>query len=271
MKHLIDSVLVKDTVKLVAIEKRTTAEVLRHIEEIDRRQLFVEHGCSSMIQFCIRVLGYSEGASYRRLQSARLVRALPETLPLLASGQLTLTNAAKAQEFMKAEGVRDLGKKKDVVSLVLGRTGREAEEILKSKSKPDSSFRRKSILRRATATDWDFSVTISTPLKDKLEKIRNLKSHSIKSWEDVLEVMADATLKELTKVRSPRATATPSRSPTPAMKNALLRSAGHKCQAKGCSAEAFLQVDHVIPVAMGGRTEMGNLMVLCAAHNRRKG
>jgi len=89
----------------------------------------------------------------------------------------------------------------------------------------------------------------------------------------VLDVATEIALKELTKVRAPRATATKSRAPTPtpAMKSVLMKNAGHRCQERGCEAEAYLQVDHVIPVARGGRTEMRNLRPLCAAHNRRKG
>jgi HNH endonuclease len=105
----------------------------------------------------------------------------------------------------------------------------------------------------------------------KMEKIRSLKSHSTKTWEDVLGVMADLALKELTKVRTPRATTTGSRAPTPATKNQLMREANYRCQHPGCDGTSFLQVDHIVPVARGGRTEMRNLRVLCAAHNLRKG
>jgi len=89
-----------------------------------------------MIQFCIRVLRYSEGSAYRRLNPARLLRALPESLPLFQSGELSLTNAAKGQEFMRAEGIKRPEQKKDIVATLLGKTGREAEEVLRAKAKP---------------------------------------------------------------------------------------------------------------------------------------
>ncbi len=271
MKHLIDSVLLADTKRLVSLERKTTAEILSHLEEIDRRRLYADFGHASMVQFCVKELGYSESAAYRRVQSARVLREVPETLPLLVSGALTLTNAAQAKQFFKAENIQDKKAKKDVITLILGRTGNEAQAILMGKASPDSNFRRKSILRRSTAADWELTVTISDNLKCRLEKIRNLKSYSCKSWEDVLDTAVDIALKDLTKVRVPRATATGSRTPTPAMKNKLLRDAQYRCQYPGCGSQAYLQIDHVIPVAQGGRTEMGNLKVLCAAHNRRKG
>ncbi len=270
MKHLIDSVLVTDTKRLVTQERKITAEILRHLEEIDRRKLYVEYGHPSMVQFCIKELKYSESAAYRRLSSARLIREVPQDLPLIASGELSTTNAALAKDFFKAEGIKDLSKKKDVVSSLLGKSTREAEYLLRGQSSVQSTFRRKSILRRATGTDWELAVTISGPLKEKMERVRHIKSHTLRNWEDVLDFAMDVTLRELTKIRTPRATGTKSRSPTPAMKNLLLRQAEYRCQHPGCSSKSFLQMDHIEPVVRGGRTEMKNLQVLCAAHNLRK-
>jgi len=35
-----------------------------------------------------------------------------------------------------------------------------------------------------------------------------------------------------------------------------------------CGATTGLQIDHVVPVALGGKAEPKNLRLLCAAHNR---
>ena len=37
---------------------------------------------------------------------------------------------------------------------------------------------------------------------------------------------------------------------------------------KRCSARSDLQVDHIVPIARGGRTTLENLRLLCAAHNQ---
>ncbi len=38
-----------------------------------------------------------------------------------------------------------------------------------------------------------------------------------------------------------------------------------------CCSKHFLQVDHVIPISRGGKTELKNLQLLCASHNQLKG
>ncbi|HEY6101868.1 MAG TPA: hypothetical protein VI007_01445, partial [bacterium] len=48
-------------------------------------------GCSSLFTYCTRVLRLSENAGYRRVEAARVVRAYPMVLDLLAEGSISLT------------------------------------------------------------------------------------------------------------------------------------------------------------------------------------
>ncbi len=57
-------------------------------------------------------------------------------------------------------------------------------------------------------------------------------------------------------------------------KKTAFHRAGEQCTyfseitGKRCTEKHFLQVEHIIPVAMGGSSEQENLTVLCACHNR---
>lgn len=50
---------------------------------------------------------------------------------------------------------------------------------------------------------------------------------------------------------------------------ALCASYGGRCLA--CGALGALTIDHVVPLALGGSNDIGNLQPLCASHNQSKG
>jgi 5-methylcytosine-specific restriction endonuclease McrA len=48
-----------------------------------------------------------------------------------------------------------------------------------------------------------------------------------------------------------------------------MKNAGGRCA--HCGSTERLQVDHIVAVAKGGKTEMGNLQILCGRCNSSKG
>jgi 5-methylcytosine-specific restriction endonuclease McrA len=42
------------------------------------------------------------------------------------------------------------------------------------------------------------------------------------------------------------------------------------CGVKGCANDHFLEIDHVVPLADGGRTELGNAWRICSHHHALK-
>jgi len=57
------------------------------------------------------------------------------------------------------------------------------------------------------------------------------------------------------------------RTAPPALKRALLAEAGFTCAADGCNSRHRLQIHHLTPWAEGGRTDQGELVVLCWFHH----
>jgi len=57
------------------------------------------------------------------------------------------------------------------------------------------------------------------------------------------------------------------RTAPPALKRALLAEAGFTCSGDGCTSRHRLQIHHLTPWAEGGRTDQGELVVLCWFHH----
>src|SRR5581483_9370140 len=93
LKALNDPSLIENTMALVAEERRISTQILDHLREIERRQLFFRHGCASLHEFAIRILGYSDGAAHRRISAMRLIRDVPEVAQSLEEGTLSLSTA----------------------------------------------------------------------------------------------------------------------------------------------------------------------------------
>jgi 5-methylcytosine-specific restriction endonuclease McrA len=75
---------------LVACDRRTTAELLVAIAEIDERKLWAAHACSSMFTFCMERFHMSEQVTVKRIWAARTARRFPVILGMVARGELHL-------------------------------------------------------------------------------------------------------------------------------------------------------------------------------------
>lgn len=134
MKELSNDQLVHKLVQLACNERQLLGEVLRHLQEVERRGLDTEMAYPSLYEFCVKELGYSEWEAHVRIQAMRLVKAVPEVERRLEAGEITLSVVAKAQkQFRRAEKrkqpVPDV-KKAEILNLLCGSSAREAEKKL---------------------------------------------------------------------------------------------------------------------------------------------
>jgi 5-methylcytosine-specific restriction endonuclease McrA len=75
---------------LVVRDRRTTADLLVAIAEIDERKLWAKHTCPSMFSFCMERFHMSEQVTAKRLWAARTVRRFPVILERVERGELHL-------------------------------------------------------------------------------------------------------------------------------------------------------------------------------------
>jgi hypothetical protein len=292
LKDLSSQELLTNTKHLVAREREVTTQVLWHLREIECRRLFAQLGFSSLFEYAVKELGYSEASAARRIQAMRLLRDLPEVEEALIEGKLTLSHLSSAQSFFqhekKQEGrIYSAEEKLELVQSLQGTSQRQTEKILIALS-PESLPARHEKIRPLSETHSEFKTVIPDELLKKLERVKELAAHRLKtgSWAEVLDLMADQAIKVLDpafrRIASPapelkngaRKQASSSRYIPKALKRSVFERAEGQCEfmdersERRCSCRSFLQVDHIVPLALGGTTSSGNLRILCQAHNQ---
>jgi hypothetical protein len=106
LQNIADHELLSRMEKLARTERKITHLILEHIAEIETRRLYAELGYDGMYSYLIQALGYSEGSAYRRLQSARLLRSVPEIAEKIENGKWNLSqnvNSLTSREINSSE------------------------------------------------------------------------------------------------------------------------------------------------------------------------
>ena len=98
-----DRDLLDATARVVRDERRSTADLLALLGELDSRRLYLGEGCSSLFTYCTQVLHLSEHAAYHRIEAARAARQFPIIVGLVADGSVTLTTVALLRPHLTAE------------------------------------------------------------------------------------------------------------------------------------------------------------------------
>src|SRR5438874_2682452 len=95
--------LLINTKHAAATEKLATLALLEHLAEIESRRLFAERAFSSLFEYVVKELGYSESQAAERINAMRLVKQVSEVKEQIQAGELTMTAASQIHRFFKAE------------------------------------------------------------------------------------------------------------------------------------------------------------------------
>ena len=94
---LSDQVLLAQTRELARVEQALQITVLDHLREIDARRLHLRRSYSSLFDYAVRELGYTEASAWRRFKAMRLSADTRGVHGWLQDGSLNLSNAAQLQ------------------------------------------------------------------------------------------------------------------------------------------------------------------------------
>jgi hypothetical protein len=181
-KILTDESLLQTIRSRAKTEQQLTLEVIELIQEVMRRQLYLQLGFGSLFDFVTKDLGYEPASAMRRISAARLIQQIPEVKTKIQNGSLKLTVVAQAQSFFKKEEAATGNRlkpeqKKQILQNLENKSSREAELEL-VKLRPES-LKHSERLRPLTEEFTEIKFVITSDLKNKITELQNLLSHQL--------------------------------------------------------------------------------------------
>ena len=205
LKRLSNSELHKSFLGAVQIERNSLKDVLLHVIEVDRRQVYFDFNCSSLFAYMTEVMGYSNGPAQRRIDAARLSYEVPQLVETIESGALNLDQVRLMQQ-----SIRQVAKeshtpvttemKIKVLNEIVGKSLAESEVIVANSF--DVKIKQSVRIQRQADESVRMEISFSKEQWTKLEEMRTLLSHSLPSgsWDDVFEYVADKVIQQKSKL-----------------------------------------------------------------------
>ena len=103
LKTMSNNQLLLQTKNLVQKERQINIQVLQHLQEIEKRKLYLKRSFSSLFEYAVKDLGYSESSAYRRIKAMKLCKELPEIKTQISTGKLNLCTASKLQTVFEKQ------------------------------------------------------------------------------------------------------------------------------------------------------------------------
>ena len=273
---------------LIRKERKITNEILELISLALERRSYLELGFSSMFDWLVKGFGYSSSAAYRRIEAARLLKAVPEASQKLEDGRVNLSTLAKAQSVIryqeKISGKKVSAEVKgEIVKSIENKSAIETEQTLISIFPEAASEVKQERRTVINAHEIRHQMNLSNEAALNLKRAKEILSHKLPHATDAdivtyaLEFLLEKTdpLRRRDKprakpVRSSENNPTPSKA---AQRRLKIKSAQGQCTFKNprtghvCASRYQVQLDHIIPKALGGGDHSSNLRLLCRQHN----
>ncbi len=238
-----------ETKRLVQIEKRYTAKILKNLMIIEKEKLYADLRYPSLYQYLRKELNYSDSEAVVRVNAVRLMLKSNKAQNKIKDGSLSLTNAAKTQQATKR--IKDEKILEDVLEKAEKLTTRHFDDYLRKTFKKA----RQEIL------------VLDERTLIKMDRLRE-KVGQLSSYE-LIQVMLERELK------SPMKSDAEFKLRNCNYKNSRYISKTTKVQVytgkcANCGKQYDLEYDHKMKFSHGGDNSPENIQILCRSCNQRK-
>ena len=188
----------------VQSERRALKDVLLHVIEIDRRQMYFDYDCSSLFGYMTSVMGYSTGPAQRRIDAARLSYEVPELVETIHSGDLNLDQVRLVQQSIRQVAkennqVVSASQKIELFNQIAGKSVTESEVIVAQTL--NVAPKKSVIVQRQADGSVRMELSFTPEQWAKQEEMRTLLSHSLPtgSWDDIYDYLAGTVIQQKSK------------------------------------------------------------------------
>lgn len=269
---------IRDRLKLlVSEEKRVKAELIALISLALAQESWLEFGYSSLFDWLTRGYHYPPGTAMRRIEAARLLRAVPAAKERLNAGKLSLMAMSRLQNAIQAQeklGEVALERKVEAVRVVEGLAIDKLEKKLVELFPASGEKAKREIHRVTDEGSVRHSMNLSEKAAQDLKRAKEVLSHKFPRASDA-QIIAYALEFLLEKKDPLRLPAASKMEPTSLVKQtrAILQKHRGECSFRDprtgvkCQSRHQIQIDHIKPRALGGNDVPENLRPLCRQHN----
>ncbi len=259
LRNLCDQSLWSSAMKSASNERAALTNLLHHLVEIERRRLFSKYKFTSMFDYVVRGLKYSEAEAGLRISAMRLLRDISEIEGKVADGSLSITNLRLAQKMFATElkNGRNMDKsaKMEVLDQLLNLSTRQAEKVVHAIC-PSMDLRK----------ELHFNDIQDEALREKLLRLKGKFAH-IKGDMSLIEVLHklcdDALMEKLPRAQD----VVFDTESTAAVRRAVWARDEGMCS--NCGSTYAVEIDHILPQAAGGASTLENMRLLCRSCNQR--
>lgn len=300
---LSDEDLLKAADDWASSDRKRTLEILGIMIVADDRDLPQRTGHPGLFKFCTERLRFSEAMAFWRIRTARAAKEHPRVAELLESGEMNITTVTILSHYLTPENAEEL------LSRAAGKTRKEVESLIASlsPSAPRRDVVTKCGPMVMAKASWPEAPPPAPPVQPALdvvealdaerrrlhfdvgpetaaliERAREILRHKfpLASLEDIVREALNLLLdhKDLGRddgKEEPLRDSAPGARDIPVwVRRAVWRRDEGRCVfvgdgGKSCGERSWLEFDHVVPYARGGRSDdPANIRLLCRAHNR---
>lgn len=288
-------------------ERKITALVLEHINEVDSRKMFLDYAYPSLYAYLVAEMKYSESCAYRRITAARLVKNNSQLAEKVQSGSLNLTQLSdlsiglnKAGVELKEEQTKELIQELEnkgqfqsqhIIAVALNLPVKHVTKVTPQRDgsvRFEMTFTREQFEELKASKDslshvvfdgnWaDVIATLASKHNQaKRGKVRNQQESinpSPQNSESQIQNTFPVQLPQSLSAKQAQRVKTPRKYISIKVRRELLQKAHYQCQYHGengkrCQSTYQLQGDHIVPLAKSGADHPLNMRILCSVHNQ---